>query len=93
MREYHPDGPKISINEREGLEAVSLDPRTAYIYSLDWIKEPFPDGETAIARSAKYSYRYAINILKGRFTKGEKIIKGSNYEASYKEYFNIQELD
>jgi len=92
MREYYPDRPKIYINEKF-MDIVTTDPKMAYYYSLNFIQEPFPRGETAIARSAKYSFRYAINILKGRFKQGEKNIKGSNYEDSYKEYFKIEEWE
>jgi len=92
MREHFPNTPRLEIKE-EFIEEVCLDPRTAYLYSLNWIQEPFPKGETAIARSAKYSYRYAINILNARFLKGEKAVKKSNYKESYKEYFNLTDED
>ena len=92
MREYHPNTPKMSLKD-EYIDTVALDPRMAYLYSLNWIQEPFPKGETAIARSAKYSYRYAINILQGRFIKGEKTIKQSNYKQAYKDYFSIDDDD
>lgn len=92
MRQYHPGPPIITIKE-EYIEEVCLDPKTAYLYSLNCIQEPFPRGETAIARSAKYSYRYAINILRARFPKGEKVIRQSNYKESYKEYFKLTDED
>ena len=92
MKEEHPNTPRIAIKD-EHIDVVALDPRMAYLYSLNMIQEPFPKGEIAIARSAKYSYRYAINILKARFIKGEKTIKQSNYKQSYKDYFGIDDDD
>ena len=91
MKEEHPNTPRIEIKP-EYIDEVRLHPRTAYYYALNFIQEPFPEGETAIARSAKYSYRYAINILKTRFPKGEKSIKRSNYKESYMEYFGLDKL-
>ena len=91
MREFYPNRPKIYINE-EHIDIVTTDPKLAYAYSLNFIQEPFPQGETAIARSAKYSFRYAINILGKRFEKGEKVIKNSVYRQSYKEYFKLEDF-
>jgi len=92
MKEEHPNSTRIAISD-EYIDTVALDPKRAYLYSLNWIQEPFPKGETALARSAKYSYRYAINILQARFIQGEKNIKSSNYKQAYKDYFGINDDD
>lgn len=43
------------------------------------IKQPFPLGEKAISKEPATSYIYAIEILNGRFKKGEMTILQSTY--------------
>ena len=92
MREHYPNIPRMEVVDEEDLKDIILSPKISYLYSLNFIQEPFPQGETAIARSAKYSFRYAINILNKRFEKGEQVIKNSVYRQSYKEYFKLEDF-
>ena len=92
MREFFPNTPKI-IAKDEALEVIRSSPRFAYMYAMRWIQEPFPEGETTIARSGKYSYLYALNVLQGRFLEGEKAINRSVYKNSYKKEILDKEND
>ena len=52
---------------------------------------PQPDLEFYIAKSPKFSYLYAVKILKHRFFKGEPAISSdSGYWSHYKERFNME---
>jgi hypothetical protein len=61
-------------------------PEKAYLYAIVVLKPlgiiGFPRGEDAIATSAKYSYKYAFDVLKNRFPKGEDAI-ATDAEYSY----------
>ena len=64
---------------------LATDPKLAYGYAMATHRR-FPAGEKAIATSAKYSWYYALNIIKGPFPAGEKVIATSamfayNYAA------------
>ncbi|MGZ8924240.1 MAG: hypothetical protein ACXW2E_00020 [Nitrososphaeraceae archaeon] len=62
------------------------DPKLAYDYATRY-NRPFPEGEDAIAKSAYFSYRYAIDVLKGPFLKGEdRITTDANYSYLYAYY-------
>ena len=53
---------------------TSMDPYSAYRHALETLNGPFPEGEAIIASNAFWSYKYAENVLKGRFLLGEPAI-------------------
>jgi hypothetical protein len=64
---------------------LAKDARTAYWYAL-WVlnMKPFPLGEPAIAKDAKYSCAYALNVLETPFPLGEPAIaKHAGYSHWY----------
>ncbi len=62
------------------------DAYTTYMYAKDQEKK-FPEGEKIIAKNAKYSYLYALNILNGPFKQGEAAIsKHPEYSYRYAYY-------
>ena len=54
-------------------DAIMTDPIYIVLYA-NVLHERIPEGESLIATSAKESYNYAIEVIKGRFPEGEKII-------------------
>ena len=78
------DVPDIILNK------IPQDPKYAYLYAENILKERFLEGEKAIATSSHYSYYYAVNVLEGRFPEGEKEIATSTKTAyRYAEHFNL----
>ena len=64
-------------------EDVTKNPNLAYDYAI-FMNKPFPEGEDAIAKSAKYSMLYAKHLNVGRWEKGEPaIIKNPHYAVMY----------
>jgi len=61
---------RVRIPKMEGILAQSA--RYSYLYAL--IFGRFGIGEVAILKSPKYSYRYAVNVIKGRWIEGEDTI-------------------
>ena len=61
----------------ESATVVVKSPKDAYEYALTVMKK-FPEGEAAIAKSSKFSFYYARDVIKGRFALGEKAILGSH---------------
>ena len=66
------------------VKIIALDAHYAYLYALNYLKEPFPLGEASIATDVQYSYLYALNILKGPFPLGEPTLKCS--DVWYEDY-------
>jgi len=56
---------------------------TSYRYAVDVLHGPFPEGEPAIAKFARYSSGYAIHVLKGRFPAGEDKMVDDGYEWNW----------
>lgn len=68
------------LEEKEDMIALCPD------YSIEYARVvgSFEKGEAAIAKSARHSAYYAINILKSRFLRGEKeISKSAFYSCAY----------
>ncbi len=60
------------------------DPEVAYTYAEQVIKGRWPDGESAIAKSAKAAYKYASHIIKGRWPEAEPVMaKNADVALSY----------
>ena len=53
---------------------IYMTPISAYRHALGTLNGPFPEGEAIIATSAFWSYKYAEDVLKGRFLLGEPLI-------------------
>lgn len=73
-------------NYSQDIDYVNISAQRAYeiacLYNL-----PVPQGELAISQSAKYSFKYAHHILRGRFLLGEEAIsKQYNYSFIYAKY-------
>ena len=66
---------------------VNMTPEEAY-YKCKNENRRIPELEDVIATDSKYSYRYAINIIKGRWEKGERSIS-TNSHYSYWYVINI----
>ena len=50
----------------------------------------FPEGEDAIAKSAEYACRYAVNVIKGIWPEGEKVIyKNKIYIKDYEKLSHL----
>jgi len=79
------EGKKYSVRFIRGEDAVYKDAETAYLYTRDIYRPCTPFYvEMTIAQSAKYSYLYAFNILKGPFREGERAIeKSAEYSYRY----------
>lgn len=72
-----------SLSKEEKEDTISLD---SY-YSTEYariIGVPFHKGEASIAKDAKLSTLYAVDVIHGRFILGEKIIsKNSRFSCVY----------
>ena len=55
-------------------EQTSVTPIWAFYRAAYGLRTPYPKGEPAIAQDAYYSYRYAFDVIKGRFIAGEPTI-------------------
>jgi len=75
---------KVNIPPRPPTSQELIDPKSAYEYARKILKDKFPEGEEAMAKSPIYSYQYAKNILKDKFPLGEKAIsRSSKYSYDY----------
>lgn len=76
-----------ALKQREDIIAKSA--QHSYEYAVDVIRAPFPKGEKAIATSARYSAKYAENVLdrfirQNHFRQGEEAIsKDAFYSTEY----------
>ena len=61
-------------DKRQYEKLWARNPKTACLYSCWIIKKPFPLGESAIAKEARYSYWYARDVLGAAFKLGEPAI-------------------
>lgn len=68
---------------------IAKDPLFVWHYADILIKGEWPEAEDTIAKSAQKSYWYS-ELIKKRFKKGEKVIKGSYYEVRYENLWGIQ---
>jgi hypothetical protein len=78
----------------QGEDVIATDARYSCWYAEHVLKplgiRGFPKGEDAIVTSAQYSYWYARDVLENRFPKGEDVIRGSEWQASYEHIFGIK---
>jgi hypothetical protein len=59
----------------------------AFLYALDVLQAPFPEGESLIAKSPIYSYGYSRYVLRAPFPLGEPAIsKSAEYSYEYAYY-------
>jgi hypothetical protein len=58
----------------------------AYNYALYTIKGSWKQSEDVISENLEYSYKYARDVIKGPFPKGESTIFGSSYKNDYIEF-------
>ena len=79
----YPDITKYSHEK----EIAKANPKWAYQYAMDYGK--FPEGEAVIAKSAKYSHRYANEVLNGPFKLGEPTI-AKDYVFAYRYAYAIK---
>lgn len=56
------------------ITAIAKDPKRAYYFALNVLKDRFPEGEAAIASSSLRSFWYAHDIIGGRWPEGEAAI-------------------
>lgn len=61
----------------DGEPVLATDPKTAYLYAYDVLRDRFYRGEETIAKSPDYAYFYARDVIKGRWKKGEEAIYSS----------------
>ncbi len=52
------------LKKREA--ALAKDPKYAFAYARNVLKEPWPAGEAAIAKIPEYAFAYARDVLKGK---------------------------
>jgi len=82
----------VRINERvpEYEDIILQDPRHAFIYVRDVIKDRWPEAEDVIAQDSFYAYLYAADVIKDRWPEAEDVIKQDPfYWRKYKEMFNM----
>jgi len=73
--------PNLTIKTKEEMKREALNsPEKAYNYAFK-VKGRFPEGEPIIAKSPKYAYYYARDVIKERFPKGEPAIAKDFYFA------------
>jgi hypothetical protein len=66
---------------------IMKDPKSAYYYARDLIKERWIDAEPFIMKDEFYTYMYAKDIIKGRWIAAEEvIIKDPQYAYMYARY-------
>lgn len=65
---------KKAVRAKINMKYAIHDPDLALRHALGVRKGPYPEGEDAIASTAKTAYAYAVDILHGRFPKGEAAI-------------------
>jgi len=74
--------------EAEHLEKyIVTDPWASYVYAKNYLREPWPPGEPAIASVSRYAKDYARFVLDGPFPAGEKVIATNanhSYEYAYR---------
>ena len=65
-------------------DVIAKDPKYAFKYAINILKNSFLKGEDAIAKDPSYAYEYAISVLKKPFPKGEDLIaKYAGYAYYY----------
>ena len=64
-------------------------PKEAYNYAKS-MSRPVPELESIIAQDPKWSFRYAEDIIKGRFKKGEDAIMDSMFGYNYIKEFCLK---
>jgi len=80
---FHPE----TFLSQEFVDVIASDPKYAVQYADNVLNySRFPEGENAIATSARYSYMYALTIIQGRWEPGEDII-ATNEEYKQKYYW------
>jgi len=69
---------------------IAKDARCSVLYAVKVLNnERFKLGEDVIKTDPKSACRYAIEVLKGRWTKTESLIMNSQYYAAYIQYVLI----
>ena len=65
----------------------------SFYMAKEVLKDKFPEGEKAIAKSPFYSYWYAREILKDRFEEGEWILMTSEYKNNYLQFLQSKGIE
>ena len=64
----------LSNDNFSRLERSRTDAEWAYIYAFWVLKRRWPEAEATIAKNSNAAYCYAVNVIRGRFLKGEREI-------------------
>lgn len=80
---------ELQIKEWKESEPVLATDGTAALWYAMLLKRPFPEGEPAIAKSARDTFLYSTEILKARFKAGEANMKATKpgFWKAYQEEF------
>ena len=62
---------------RQAVESkVIINPKWAYVYALDVLKQRWPEAEPTIRTDPYWAYVYALDVMKLNHTKAKKWSKG-----------------
>lgn len=67
------------VTENEAEAYALKDPHRALEYAKSWIDGRWLDAEPIIATSTDVAFRYACDVIKGRWPEGEAAIKRDRY--------------